>query len=141
MQAVWGIHDLINETMAAAAKTHRRTRRKSKLVTVAAFGGAGLVHAYGLARKLRSQSNRPAQRGCRLGVGIFHRAACFDLVRSHKTPLVGANLRMWKTYSARWKPTANAPCERQARQIKSRCTFGRGALYRTRLRDQPAPPR
>ena len=28
VQAVWGIHDLINETMAAAAKTHRRTRRK-----------------------------------------------------------------------------------------------------------------
>ena len=53
MQAVWGIHDLINETMAAAAKTHIAEKGGNPgVVTVAAFGGAGPVHAFGLARKL-----------------------------------------------------------------------------------------
>jgi N-methylhydantoinase A len=51
IEAVWGIHDLINETMAAAAKTHIAEKGGNpKVVTVAAFGGAGPVHAYGLAQ-------------------------------------------------------------------------------------------
>ncbi len=46
IQAVWGIHDLINETMAAAAKTHIAEKGGNpKIVTIAAFGGAGPVHA------------------------------------------------------------------------------------------------
>ena len=40
-QAVWGIHELINETMAAAAKTHIAEKGGNPhVVTVAAFGGA-----------------------------------------------------------------------------------------------------
>jgi N-methylhydantoinase A/oxoprolinase/acetone carboxylase beta subunit len=55
IQAVWGIHDLINETMAAAAKPHIAEKGGNpKIVTIAAFGGAGPVHAYGLAKKLGS---------------------------------------------------------------------------------------
>ncbi len=51
VQAIWGIHDLINETMAAAAKTHIAEKGGNpKIVTIAAFGGAGPVHAYGLAQ-------------------------------------------------------------------------------------------
>ncbi len=51
--AAFGIHDLINETMAAAAKTHIAEKGGNpKIVTVSAFGGAGPVHAYGLARKI-----------------------------------------------------------------------------------------
>ncbi|MBI5583471.1 MAG: hydantoinase/oxoprolinase family protein, partial [Deltaproteobacteria bacterium] len=53
IQAVWGVHDLINETMAAAAKTHIAEKGGNpRLVTIVAFGGAGPVHAYGLAKKL-----------------------------------------------------------------------------------------
>jgi len=52
-QAIWGIHDLINETMAGAARTHIAEKGGNpRVVTVVAFGGAGPVHAYGLARKL-----------------------------------------------------------------------------------------
>ena len=41
VQAIWGIHDLINETMAAAAKTHiaekgREPQRSSRLPLSAA---------------------------------------------------------------------------------------------------------
>jgi N-methylhydantoinase A len=93
VQAVWGIHDLINETMAAAAKTHIAERGGNpKLVTVAAFGGAGPVHAYGLARKLGApRVIVPPNAGVGSALGFFTAPRAFDLVRSHKTPLVGAN--------------------------------------------------
>ena len=93
IQAVWGIHDLINETMAAAAKTHIAERGGNpKLVTVAAFGGAGPVHAYGLARKLGAPKVIvPPNAGVGSALGFFTAPRAFDLVRSHKTPLVGTN--------------------------------------------------
>ena len=53
VEAAFGIHDLINETMAAAAKTHIAEKGGNPgLITVSAFGGAGPVHAYGLACKI-----------------------------------------------------------------------------------------
>ena len=93
IQAVWGIHDLINETMAAAAKTHIAERGGNpKLVTLAAFGGAGPVHAYGLARKLGAPKVIvPPNAGVGSALGFFTAPRAFDLVRSHKTPLIGAN--------------------------------------------------
>lgn len=89
MQAVWGIHDLINETMAAAAKTHIAERGGNpKVVTVAAFGGAGPVHAYGLARKLGApRVIVPPNAGVGSALGFFTAPRAFDLVRSHKVPL------------------------------------------------------
>ncbi len=93
LQAVWGIHDLINETMAAAAKTHIAERGGNpKVVTVAAFGGAGPVHACGLARKLGApRLIVPPNAGVGSALGFFTAPRAFDLVRSHKTPLLAAD--------------------------------------------------
>ena len=93
LQAVWGIHDLINETMAAAAKTHIAERGGNpKVATVAAFGGAGPVHAYGLARKLGSpRLIVPPNAGVGSALGFFTAPRAFDLVRSHKTPFLAAD--------------------------------------------------
>jgi len=93
LQAVWGIHDLINETMAAAAKTHIAERGGNpQLVTVTAFGGAGPVHAYGLARKLGApRVIVPPNAGVGSALGFFTAPRAFDLVRSHKIPLVEAD--------------------------------------------------
>jgi N-methylhydantoinase A len=93
VQAVWGIHDLINETMAAAAKTHIAERGGNpRLVTVAAFGGAGPVHAYGLARKLAAAAVIvPPNAGVGSAMGFFTAPRAFDLVRSHKVALNGAD--------------------------------------------------
>ncbi|MFQ5420899.1 MAG: hydantoinase/oxoprolinase family protein, partial [Anaerolineae bacterium] len=93
LQAVWGIHDLINETMAAAAKTHIAERGGNpKTVTVAAFGGAGPVHATGLARKLGApRVIVPPNAGVGSALGFFTAPRAFDLVRSHKVPLDGAD--------------------------------------------------
>ena len=93
MEAVWGIHDLINETMAAAAKTHIAERGGNPhVVTVAAFGGAGPVHAWGLARKLGApRLIVPPNAGVGSALGFFTAPRAFDLVRSHKVPLASAD--------------------------------------------------
>jgi N-methylhydantoinase A len=94
MQALWGIHDLINETMAAAAKTHIAEKGGNpKIVTIAAFGGAGPVHAYGLARKLGSPRILvPPNAGVGSALGFFTAPRAFDTVRSHKVSLKDADL-------------------------------------------------
>ncbi|MFQ5407769.1 MAG: hydantoinase/oxoprolinase family protein [Anaerolineales bacterium] len=93
LQAVWGIHDLINETMAAAARTHIAERGGNPaLVTLAAFGGAGPVHAYGLARKLGApRVIVPPNAGVGSALGFFTAPRAFDLVRSHKVALRSAD--------------------------------------------------
>jgi len=93
IQAVWGIHDLINETMAAAAKTHIAEKGGNpRVATVIAFGGAGPVHAYGLARKLGSPELLvPPNAGVGSALGFFTAPRAFDLLRSHKVALFEAD--------------------------------------------------
>lgn len=93
IQAIWGIHDVINETMAAAAKTHIAEKGGNpKVVTVAAFGGAGPVHAYGLAKKLGTPKLIvPPNAGVGSALGFFTAPRAFDLVRSHKVSLNDAD--------------------------------------------------
>jgi N-methylhydantoinase A len=92
VQAIWGIHDLINETMAAAAKTHIAEKGGNpKIVTIAAFGGAGPVHAYGLAKKLGAPRLLvPPNAGVGSAMGFFTAPRAFDLLRSHKVTLTDA---------------------------------------------------
>jgi N-methylhydantoinase A len=52
-RCAWGIHDLVNENMAKAASAHAaESGADLRRFTLVAFGGAGPVHAYGLAHKL-----------------------------------------------------------------------------------------
>ena len=89
IQALWGIHDLINETMAGAAKTHIAEKGGNpKVVTVIAFGGAGPVHAYGLTKKLGApRFIVPPNAGVGSALGFFTAPRAFDLLRSHKVSL------------------------------------------------------
>lgn len=93
IKAVWGIHDLINETMAAAAKTHIAEKGGNpSVVTVSAFGGAGPVHACGLAKKLGAPRLLvPPNAGVGSALGFFTAPRAFDRVRSHKTALDDAD--------------------------------------------------
>ncbi len=95
IQAIWGIHDLINETMAGAAKTHIAEKGGNpKLVTMVAFGGAGPVHAYGLAKKLGApRFIVPPNAGVGSAMGFFTAPRAFDLLRSHKVSLEEADFR------------------------------------------------
>jgi len=93
IEATWGIHDLINETMAGAAKTHIAEKGGNpKIVTVCALGGAGPVHAYGLAKKLEAPTVFvPPIAGVGSALGFFTAPRAFDLVRSHKVGLKNAD--------------------------------------------------
>ncbi len=93
LQAVWGIHDLINETMAAAAKTHIAEKGGNpKIVTIVAFGGAGPVHAYGLAKKLGAPRLLvPPNAGVGSALGFFTAPRAYDVLRSHKVALSTAD--------------------------------------------------
>ena len=93
LEAAFGIHDLINETMAAAAKTHIAEKGGNpKLITIAAFGGAGPVHAYGLAKKIGApRIIVPPLAGVGSAMGFFTAPVAFDLSRSQRTSLDDAD--------------------------------------------------
>jgi N-methylhydantoinase A len=93
VEAAFGIHDLINETMAAAAKTHIAEKGGNpNIVTISAFGGAGPVHAFGLARKIGAPRIMvPPLAGVGSAMGFFTAPVAFDLSRSHRETLDGAD--------------------------------------------------
>ncbi|MCP4688810.1 MAG: hydantoinase/oxoprolinase family protein, partial [Desulfobacterales bacterium] len=93
IEAAFGVHDLINETMAAAAKTHIAEKGGNpNIVTISAFGGAGPVHAYGLARKIGApRIIVPPLAGVGSALGFFSAPIAFDLVRSHRVSLKEAD--------------------------------------------------
>src|SRR4030067_855457 len=95
LQATWGIHDLINETMAAAAKTHIAEKGGNpKIVTIVAFGGAGPAHAYGLCKKLGAPRLLvPPNAGVGSALGFFTAPRGFYLLRSHKVSLGSADFK------------------------------------------------
>jgi N-methylhydantoinase A len=53
LEVAWGIHDIVNENMAGAARVHIAERgRDPREYALLATGGAGPVHAYSVARKI-----------------------------------------------------------------------------------------
>ena len=95
VEAAFGIHDLINETMASAAKTHIAEKGGNpNIVTMSAFGGAGPVHAYGLAKKIGAGSILvPPLAGVGSALGFFTAPVAFDLSRSHRKKLDEADFK------------------------------------------------
>jgi N-methylhydantoinase A len=53
IDAAWGVHEVVNENMAAAIRTYCAEKGGNlSRATLVAFGGAGPVHAFGFAKKL-----------------------------------------------------------------------------------------
>ena len=79
--------------MAAAAKTHIAEKGGNpNIVTISAFGGAGPVHAYGLARKIGAPRIMvPPLAGVGSALGFFTAPVAFDLTRSHRVTLDDAD--------------------------------------------------
>ena len=76
----WGIHDLVNENMANAARVHIAERGKDpRRYTLLATGGAGPVHAYYVAKKLGlRQLIAPAAAGVASALGLLIAPARID---------------------------------------------------------------
>ncbi len=84
-QAAWGIHQVVNETMASAARIHAVERgRDPRHFPLFAFGGAGPVHAVRVAEILRAPAVvSPVGAGVLSTVGFLSAPLAFDFVRSH----------------------------------------------------------
>jgi len=87
--AAWGIHEVVNENMANASRIHAVEKgldpRRFSLI---AFGGAGPVHAYQVARKLRLNTIIvPPGAGVCSAFGFLLAPMAFDLSRSYVTRL------------------------------------------------------
>lgn len=78
----WGIHDVVNENMANAARVHIAERGKDpRSYTLLSTGGAGPVHAYYVAKKLGlSRLICPKSAGVASAVGLLIAPARVDRV-------------------------------------------------------------
>jgi len=83
IRAAWGIHRIVNENMANAAHVHLIERGKDPgAYSVFAFGGAGPVHAYGVAALLGAPSvTIPPSAGVASAVGFLTAPLSFEFVR------------------------------------------------------------
>lgn len=84
-EAAWGIHQVVNEQMAGAARIHAIERGEdARTFPLFAFGGAGPVHAYGVARILRSpEIIVPFGAGVASAIGFLVAPISFDFVRTY----------------------------------------------------------
>jgi N-methylhydantoinase A len=87
--AAWTVHDVVNETMAAAVRMHVTERGGNpERATLFAFGGAGPVHAYHLATKLgMPKVVVPLRAGVLSALGLVLAPVAYDVVRTHRVPL------------------------------------------------------
>jgi N-methylhydantoinase A len=101
VQAAWGVHDLVNETMAGAARMHIAERgedpRKYALLTT---GGGGPLHGCAVARKLGLATLLcPPSAGVASALGLLVAPARVDRVATVAQVLQGAD---WAALGARF---------------------------------------
>jgi N-methylhydantoinase A len=92
-RAAHGINSIVNENMANAARVYTAERGIDiRLFTLFAFGGAGPVHACGVAERLGiSVVIVPPAGGVLSAIGCVLAPMAFDLVRGFKCDLDGAD--------------------------------------------------
>ncbi|HXV49811.1 MAG TPA: hydantoinase/oxoprolinase family protein, partial [Candidatus Binatia bacterium] len=80
----WGVHQIVNENMANAARAHLGERGKDpRRMPMYAFGGAGPVHGYRVAEILRLPALiSPFGAGVGSTFGLLAAPLAFDFVRS-----------------------------------------------------------
>jgi N-methylhydantoinase A len=90
-RAAWGMHHVVNENMANAARIHLVERgRDQRRYSLIAFGGAGPVHAYRVAEALKLRHIIcPAAAGVTSAFGFLVAPMAFDFVQTYLTTLRG----------------------------------------------------
>jgi 5-oxoprolinase (ATP-hydrolysing) len=94
-QAAWGVHSVVNENMASAAKVYVAEKGEDPTsCAIVAFGGAGPVHASDLARRIGARTVLvPPRAGVASAFGMMVAPVTFDTVRTNR-------VRLSKTSSA-----------------------------------------
>jgi N-methylhydantoinase A len=94
-RAAFGVHDVVNENMAGAARVAIAERgRVPSEYALLATGGAGPVHAWHVARKLGvKRVVCPPGAGAGSTIGMLMAPARVDRVQSHTPALAGADIK------------------------------------------------
>ncbi len=85
-EAAFGIHAIVNENMASAAKAYASEKGENpRSCALVAFGGAGPVHACDLAARLGIETVLiPPRAGVAAAFGMIVAPVAYDAVRSHR---------------------------------------------------------
>jgi N-methylhydantoinase A len=92
-QAAWGIHEVVNENMASAIRMYAAEKGGDLTrATMVAFGGAGPVHAEGVARKLGiGRLAVPRGAGVFSALGFVVAPVSFEIARTAPVRLAQAD--------------------------------------------------
>lgn len=93
-RAAWGVHEVVNNNMARAAKVHCLERGKdSRDYVLVAYGGAGPVHAYQVAMELGMRKMLfPLRAGVMSAFGFLVAPPAFELIRADVASLEDVDL-------------------------------------------------
>ncbi len=113
LEVAAGIHAVVNENMAAATRMYIAEKgRDPRRYTLLAFGGAGPVHAYGLAQLLKlPRILVPAGAGVASALGFLVAAPAIDLVRGGIRRLSGVDFAEVAAHYAAMEAEARALLE------------------------------
>lgn len=94
VQAAWGIHSIVNENMASAAKVYVTEKGESpRSCVMVAFGGAGPLHAADLAKRVGIRKLLiPPRAGVASAFGMMVAPVAYDSVRTYRAKLREADL-------------------------------------------------
>src|SRR2546422_7571584 len=117
--AAWGIHRVVNENMAAAARIHGIERgRDLRAYPLFAFGGAGPVHCWQVARVLKvPRILIPFGAGAMSARGLLAAPLALDFVRTLRARLDAAD---WEALNALF-----AEMEDEGRELLARAGVAR----------------
>ncbi len=139
VRAAWGIHRVVNENMASAARIHAVERGKDvRRFPLFAFGGAGPVHAYRVAEILRSPAVIcPLGAGVTSAVGFLAAPLTFDFVRTYPGSLGEME---WPAVNAHLQQMEQAGRALLGKTVpEDQVTFRRRADMRYRLQGHDIP--
>ncbi len=127
--AAWGIHDVVTEAMASAARTHLAERgRDASGFTLVCTGGGGPVHGYRLARKLGIRRVIvPPEAGVASALGLLTAPPRVDRVAT-----LGRRLLAWRAAELE---AAFAALEGEAKSVLARGGWAEDAPAPTRVVD------
>jgi N-methylhydantoinase A len=127
LEAAWGIHRVVNENMAAAARIHGIERGKDlRQYPLFAFGGAGPVHCWQVARILRvPRIILPFGAGAMSAYGLLAAPLALDFVRTRRERLDAAD---WGAIT-----TVFAEMEAEGRAVLARAGVAEADVQVTRV--------
>ena len=142
-RCAWGIHDLVNESMSKAAAMHATDLGVDpRTLPMVAFGGAGPVHAYGIARKLGiKRIICPTGAGVTSAIGLLIAPVAVDLSASFPMAVdnwdfdarCGGCSTIWPHRAPRSSAPPASPKRRSPTATPSTCAMS-GRATRSRLR-------